>query len=98
MNIFFVETPMEMVNAIEARCYFPKSPCRLFIHTFYPEEIFKELLEKEEWKGEIYFFKNHEPRNWDDSRFSKWRQIRCRLTIDKIIRMAGEADILFLDM
>lgn len=55
------------------------------------------MLEKDKLKGEIHFFRNHEPRNWDEYRFSKWRQIRCRLTIDKIVRMAGDTDILFLD-
>jgi len=97
MNIFIIETPMEMVNAIEAKHYFPPDVCKLFIHTIYPRNIFTSLIKRDNWQGEIYFLKNHEPKTWANPELSRWRQFQRRMTLDRIIRMAGEADILFLD-
>ena len=96
MNIFIVETPMELVSAIEARHHFPEEESILFIHSFYPKTIFLSLLEKDNWTVRTVFYQD-KPVDWSNPQQTKREQFRLRMTLGKIIRIAGDANYLFIN-
>ena len=96
MNIFIVETPMELVSAIEARHYFPQEESILFIHSFYPKKVFMSLIDRDKWHGKIIFYRDKAV-NWSDPRQTIMEKFRLRMTLEKIICEAGEANYLFIN-
>lgn len=96
MNIIIVETPMELINAIEAANYFNCTDSTLYIHSFYDKNIFFTLLDRFGWRGERYFFLD-DTIDWSKPSESYWRQFLRKRRIEKIIRHAGEANYLFID-
>jgi len=87
---------MELVSAIEAKHYFPQDKSILFIHSFHPKSIFLALLDKARWEGKIIFIKD-KPINWAKPKQTIWDRILLRRKLDRIIKMSGEANLLFIN-
>jgi len=57
MDLFVIDTPLQLLNAIEARQYFGINSCHLFMPKwkFWPSTAFEKLLKEMEWKSINWF-------------------------------------------
>jgi hypothetical protein len=109
MNVFLIETPHQLINAIEAKCFFNLKNNYLFIllHSDYPMSAYRRLVSDGDWDKIIYENLNHENKF---SSFLKYKikserlisyietleLIALRNRLDKLSKSIGEVENLFL--
>jgi hypothetical protein len=62
-SVFLVETPLQMLNAIEARFSLPLGDCELvlILSDPFPRNVFAPLLRLGRWSRVHYFYLDHKP-------------------------------------
>ena len=109
-DVFVVETPLQMLNAIEARAYFRAKKSYLLVLTspFFPQEAFSPLIEYNSW-SRMSYIKIREKQNPAESESGEcfWRkkikeyngyykQFLCRRKLNNISKSLGHFHRLFL--
>jgi hypothetical protein len=110
MDIFVVETPLQMLNAIEARFYFNGDRNLLILLTSppFPQKIFKPLIDRNAWDGIFSIpIREKEPEFVSHPDFSLWerkfgeyyrylKQFKCRRKLNMVTKSFTKVDRLFL--
>lgn len=106
MDLFVIDTPLQLLNAIEARHHFGIGPSPLLIlkWNFWPKTAFERLLNELEWKGITWFemdaikpaFRHSLLDAKTVDRINEyvwtWQQYLRRRNLEKTIRQFGPVD------
>lgn len=108
MNLFVIDTPLQLLNALEARYHFNIGPSSLLIlkWNFWPATAFEKLLKEMEWKDVSWFEIDANRPELSGSIFGSnitnclkeyvwtWRQYVRRKNLDNKLRGYGQVNTL----
>lgn len=106
MDLFVIDTPLQLLNAMEARHHFSIGPSYLLIlkWNFWPKTAFERLLKAMDWKEISWIEMDANKPNFGESllhpyivdRLNEyvwtWRQYIRRLTLEKTLKCYGSVD------